>query len=304
MIERDDELTERLRSLDPAAIDPPPAPGTSRYHDLEDTIMANIAPTDVSAAATARATGDLDQPTSRRRRSLLLAAVAAIAVLAATGLALAPGSTPSAVATVRTAAQNNATVQTFRVTFASEDFDFLPGGSATAEVDGNDLHLVADDQELIRIGDTEWFSEGGEFQSSPATETFAPFGEASAQVIAAALASELVTDEGQEVLNGTATTRYRIELDDASRAALSEVPPRAQFWFTAETSESAEVMVDDEGNEVTGPTERSGFLEDADAITIWVADELIHQIEVSTGSNQFVFTFFDFGADITITPPR
>lgn len=63
-------------------------------------------------------------------------------------------------------------------------------------------------------------------------------------------------------------------------------------------------MIDDEGNEVPVPAGRSGFLEDADALVIWVADDLIHQIEVSTGSTQFTITFYDFGADITITPPQ
>jgi len=303
MIERDDELDERLRSLDPAAIDPPPRSGTTRYHDIEEIIMVNIEHADVSDASGNRVARTRERFRRPRRRSLLLAAVAGIGLLAAIGVALAPGSTSGAVATVRAAAQNNAEVETFRVRFASEDLDFLPGGSATAEVDGNDVHMVAGDLELIRIGDTEWLSDGGDFQSAPSAEIFAPFGEASAQVISAALTSDQVTEEGDETLDEITTTRYRIELDEAARAALADVPARAQYWFTAETSESAEVVIDDEGNEVPVSAGRSGFLEDADAIAIWVADDLIHQIEVSTGSNQFTVTFFDFGADITITPP-
>jgi hypothetical protein len=49
---------------------------------------------------------------------------------------------------------------------------------------------------------------------------------------------------------------------------------------------------------------RFGFLEDATSIDVWVADGLIHQIAVDSGSSHFTCTFHDFDADIAIRPPR
>ena len=304
MSERDDELIDLLQSLDPAAIDAPPEPGSIRYDHIEETIMTNIGSTTPTDSPIPKRDAT-EQPASRRRPLILIAAAAALAALTGVGLLLAPTSTSGAEATVRAAAANSAEVTDFRIVLTSDDLAFVPGGEAAADIDGENVHMVAGDQEFIRVGDTEWFRDGGgEFQSAPAADVFAPFGEASAQVVSAALASEQVAEEGSDTLHGTETVRYRIQIDENAREALAEVPSQAQRWFIAETSESAEVMIDEDGNEVPVTAGRSGFLEDADAITIWVADDLIHQIEVSTGSTQFTFTFFDFGADITVTPPE
>jgi len=58
------------------------------------------------------------------------------------------------------------------------------------------------------------------------------------------------------------------------------------------------------GEESTGEVIRVGFLEDADSITIWIADDLVHQISVNEGATQFTHTFSDFGDDITISAPE
>ncbi len=302
MTDRDEELIEHLQSLDPTGIDAPPAPGSTRYDHIKETIMTNIEPSSPPTPPSQQP-ATAEQRPSPPRLLLVGAAAVAVVLVAAVGLFATGNSTPSAAAAVRAAAQNSADIETFRMTFTSDDLAFLPEGSATGAVDGNDVHLVAGDMEMIRIGDTEWFGQGGQFQSGPA-EVFTPFAEASSQVITAALASDDVTEEGAQILSGIETVRYRIELDDASREALANVPAQSQYWFTAETSESAEVTFDDDGNEVVVSAGRSGFLEDADAISLSIADDLIHQIEVSTGTTQFTITFFDFGADITITPPN
>lgn len=297
MSERDDEIAELLPSLDPAAIDAPPEPGSIRYDHIEDTIMTNIGSTTPTDLPPPEPSTPALAGTSRRL--ILLGAAAALVAVVGLGLLLAPTSTSGAEATVRTAAENSAEVTDFRIIFASDDFDFVPGGEAMVDIDGENVHMIAGDQEYIRFGDTEWFGEGGEFQSAPVVETWTPFGQASAEVVSAALSSEQVDDEGSETIRGTETTRYRIELDQPAREALAEVPSQSQYWFIAEGEEDAEF--DESGTEVPG--QRYGFLEDAEVITIWVADELIHQIEVSTETTTFAFTFFDFGADITVTPP-
>ena len=305
MIDRDDELTELLGPLDPVAVDPPPEPGSTRHRHIEDNVMNTTTRHEQPDPSVKGEATAADPDRSRRRSWSLMATAAAVAaVVAAVGLLVIPASTPTAEAAVRTAAENHAALIDFRMTLTSDDLAFLPGGSATAAIDGTNVHMVAGDQEYIRFGDTEWFGQGGRFESSSVEEYWTPFGEASAQVIAAALASNQVTDAGSETLDDVETTRYRIQLDDASRSALADVPSSAQYWFTAETSESAEVLIDEDGNEVPVSAGRTGFLEDAEAIVIWVADDLVHQIEVSTGSTQFTFTFSDFGADITVTPPE
>jgi len=208
--------------------------------------------------------------------------------------------TPAGAEAIRAAATNTSDATDFRIMMVTDGHSFIPGGRADGEVDGTSVRLVAGDLEFVRIGDTEWLGQGGSFESQPAVETFAPFGEASEAVISAALESGDVEDLGEERLDGVpdgvTATHYSIGVDDDARAALAEVPPTSQFWFVGETEQ--EVPLGDSEDAF-----RAGFLEDADRIDVWIADGLVHRIAVADGDTSFVYTFYDFGAEITIVAP-
>lgn len=286
MSEHNDPLLDRLRAMDPTLSDPPPAMGSTRLTSIKEHAMHTL-----DSSAESRST--------RGFRARWLASAAAVVVLVAVGAALlSPRSTDGAAATVRAAAANTGAATEFRVTMVTDGHSFIPGGRAVGEVDGSSMRLVAGDLELVRIGDVEWIGRGGSFQAQPAEDDFVSFGEASAAVISAALASDDATDLGDERLDGEVTRHYVVGLDEASRAALADVPSSAQYWFVGAVEE--EVAIGD------SPTEprRFGFLEDADRIEVWVADGLIHRIFVAEGGASFTYTFFDFGANITISPPE
>ncbi len=282
-----------LEAADPVLSDPIPTVGSTRFTSIKENAMTGTATS--KQAVPERG----NHRSSRRpiRRSRLLAGAAAILVALVVGASLPiPGSTSSAAADVRAAVANSAAIRDFRVTLVSEGLGF-PGGRAEGEVDGENLHLVAGSLEFYRVGDTEWIGQNGVFQSMPNTEQFDPFGEASAAVLTAALASDEVDDLGEEALDGVVTTRYVIRIDGAAQEALAAVPPTSQYWFIGNVSE--EVVEDESDRE----PRRFGFLEDAESIDVWVADGLIHRIAVESGLSPFTWTFSDFGEDITITPP-
>lgn len=285
MTNQDDPLLGRLNAIDPTLSDPPPATGSARFTSIKEHAMRDLKP------QTER------RPDLSNRNRILITAAVMIALVALGATLLNVGSTTSAAATVRAAADNTAEATDFRVTMVAPDGS-IPGGRAEGEVDGSSMRLVAGDLEFVRIGETEWLGDGGSFQSQTSQEQFAPFGEASAQVVSAALASEDVTDLGTVEVRGTETRHYAIGLDDSSRSALADVPSNAQFWFVGEVEE--EVPVDGS----TADPRRFGFLENADQIDVWLANGLIHQISVTDGDDSFTFTFYDFGGDITITPPE
>ncbi|MFT7602218.1 MAG: hypothetical protein ACI8TP_005186 [Acidimicrobiales bacterium] len=106
-----------------------------------------------------------------------------------------------------------------------------------------------------------------------------------------------MVEEGTGTLNGIETTRYAIEIDDNARAAFAALQTDSLVRFVEEVDE--EVPAD--GSQ---PLNRSGFLDDADSLIIWLADDRIHQISVDSGSSQFTHTFLDLGQDIVVTPPN
>lgn len=235
-------------------------------------------------------------PRRRRRIPQLAVAAAAAGALGIGALALLPGDTPEAVAAVQSAAEKTSEVTDFRMTMVTDGPNIIPGGRGEGEVDGDNVRLVAEGLEFLRVDGTDWTNEGDGFQSQPSTDVFLPFDEASEAVLTAALTSEDVTDRGTEDIRGVSATRYEIAIDDTARDALGGVPPEAQYWFVSNVEE--EVSAGDDGEPVS---RRSGFLEDAGQIDVWVADGLVHRISVD---GDFTLTFYDFGADITITAPE
>lgn len=297
------ELMNRLARLDPVLSEASPTVDSPQLITLKEHIMSSTEsfnpnqPRDQRAAA-----GEPARP--RRRRLRLLAgagSVAAAGLLAVT--LIGPGASVAAADQIRAAADNTSELTDFRIHMVSND-GFFPAGEATAEVDGDSFRMTSGNFEMIGVGTTEWILADGEvvevntFSADEAVD-IAPYAESSAAVITAALASASITDAGTETLNGVETTRYDIEMDDAAQAALAAVPSANLEWFAQAVDEDVEA-----GEEGVISDVRSGYLEDADALSIWIADDLVHRIAVTTGSTQFTHTFFDFGADITVSAPE
>lgn len=300
-----DELMDRLTRLDPVAMDAPPEIGSLRYVQSKEQAVSNnnMSNNNMSNNNMSTTSPNLASKVTPLRRSkeprFAFAAAAVIAAVVAMTLVLPGGGQASAAVAVREAAANSADITALRIEMESTNLGFVAGGQATIEVDGQDVRLIAPGVEYYLIDDVTTVVVDGRVIETDATgESIAPYGESSRLVIDAALQSDDVTDHGIEIINGAETTRYVVQIDANAHDALADVPSVNLIWFTEETEEDISVT--------DGQTEtfRSGFLEDADTLTIWIADDLIHRISVDSGSTQFTHTYYDFNADITIALPE
>ena len=246
-----------------------------------------------------------ETPLHGRRRSstrwTIAAAIAAVLGAVVVFSILPTGGASDAAAAVRAAAANTGDESSFRVAITIEDSD---GSSQTgsAEVDGPDLHIESQSrsadgavhsESYTIIDDTIWTTVEGVTTSARVkpNDRLAPIAAASESVVTAALQGSRVTDLGTEILNGAESTRYQMELDDTSRAALgalrSPVGPNVLAWFELE------------------------YPEYVTTLDLWVSDGLILKIQVvsdyGNGSARCcpisTTEFSDFGAEISIQPP-
>jgi hypothetical protein len=90
---------------------------------------------------------------------------------------------------------------------------------------------------------------------------------------------------GTENVDGAESTHYRITPDARSRAALAQLKPGELAWFSLDLEAPAAV----------------------DFIDVWVADEIIHRIDIRFAQDFFLAStsnrYFDFGANVLISPP-
>jgi hypothetical protein len=288
---RDDELLSRLEQLDPTLVEAPPAPGSARHTSILEHAM--------SLATDPTTTTDVD-PARRHRRwpRLAVAAAAAAAVAAAALLLPQPGSGDSASAAVRDAAATMADITNLRAALHFES------GEEITDVDlavaGNDLQaeqdmLTKDDGEHTRYRsvvvddidyETSWENGVEHTQAEPLGVNYdiTPFGEASAAVVDAALEGADVEKVGTEDVRGVATTHYRVSLAEAGESALAKLPRAARNWFDLTFDE------DHISGDVT--------------FDIWVdSDDLIRRFDTAYSGTTMSIEYFDFDADITITPP-
>ncbi|MDP9799441.1 hypothetical protein J2S43_007953 [Catenuloplanes nepalensis] len=285
MPDHDDVTMALLRSLDPAAAEEPPAPGSARYDEILRRAKGGAPAAPVHKRAL-----------RRRPLAWMTAATTAVAASVVTVLALGgTGAVPSPFAPVASAttahqavllaADATADVPSLRTSGVMVHEDGVRSTSAT-EVSGGDFKLVwwigtvtvtsyvidgkwwerASDDPGLRTGETD----GGPY--------LAPFGESTRAVVRTALDGTQVQDLGGEVVRDAQTTHYRVELNTASRAALSKLPDLQRAWFNLENP-----------GEVT-------------SIDVWVAGDLIHRISV-VGLTSSTIDFYDFGAPITIAVP-
>lgn len=284
MTARDDELMQALSSADPVRSDPPPVEGSTRYHSiLEETMRTDAIPGHTP-------TNMRDQSRSRRwsgRRLALTAAAAVVVAAVVTVGVLQPGHESSAVAAVRTAAINTGDIESLRATVKVQYADGS-SSSTLGEMNGRDVRIeteqvsvdgTVDNQTLIVVGETGWETSNGITTPQPIGDRLVRFADASEAVLEAALKAAGVTDLGSENVGGIKATHYQIELDDASQAALAGLTPGELAWFELEYPDSVTL------------------------IDVWVADNLVHRIQVESEDSTSVTDFFDFGAAITIAAP-
>jgi len=295
-----DPLLAALAAIDPTVTDPPPAPGSTRDHQILERAMTATAvpptPTDDDIVV------PVDRRVPRRTRRLLALAGAGVAAtvvaIVAVTVAGAPGDRPDPVAALTEAAEVTGDVDSLRVHGVYVD----EGGTRTldVEVDGRDYRLRTHSEPghvdaepdgsdgsgewTITIGDQQWSDEDPEPITIPDELRNVPFPEASRAVVQAALEGAEVTDEGTEDVGGVEATHYRIDLGAPGVAALRALAPNQVAMFELE------------------------YPEHVTSLDVWVADDLIrriaHTFEEAGATGSVVLDYSDFGADITIEPPR
>jgi hypothetical protein len=285
----DDEVVELIARLDPARHEQPPAPGSDRYRAILETA------TGLSVDAPTAIDGD---PASvgaarRHRRRWLRAVGVAAASLAATGAVVVWqfGDGPTTAGAVRSAAQALGDVTSYEGQRTHEQ----PGVSVetdTLRVDGDDFEFVSEtrfvDGRVERFAVTvvdgiHYVSEDDEPVASPLRPgdgLDGSYADASAALVGAALDGSDVTEAGSQTISGVLTTRYDIALTARSIDALSSLTPEQLAWFDL-----------DDPNQV-------------DQLSVWIADDHIHRIEIAHSDGATTRTAFsNLNDDITITPP-
>jgi len=289
---RDDELLAQLEQLDPTRSEAPPSPGSPHYISiLEHAMNLTLEPEHELDTETL--------PSRRRTRRWMMVAAAAACVVAVTAgaVVLRPGHEPSAEAAVNEAAAALAEVSSLRANLHFEDDDDV--SDVTVEAAGHDrkvvqeMRAVGSDQtdtfRWIVVDGTEYYTatyDGHEQTTAGPLDPnyeLAPFGEASSAVVDAALEGSDAEEIGTEDVRGVQATHYRIHLAQPAQSALAALPRAQRGWF------DLSFEVDYHAEDVT--------------IDIWVADDIVRRISVSSPAGTLSAEYFDFNADITITPP-
>lgn len=310
----DEEALNALADLDPAQADPPPASGSPRHRQILERAMSdqlsNTNPNPQRSEPTERA-GGTDGPgpaspiaatTARgrphRARWLALAGAAAVVSVIVGVIVLAEPDRPvTPVAALTAAATKTGQVTTLRLSGTDDAGGENPRTTVTGEIDGADYttrFVDTDPQTGERstsrttvIGNRRW-DTGTDGQTTvktePSAQRNAPYPSSSEVVVKAALKGATVTDLGKEEVRGTETTHYRIALGPSGIRALGELTPSQLARFELEYPQGV-----------------------AD-LDVWVADDLIRRIHVRQkdefNGTETITEFYDFGADITIRPPK
>jgi hypothetical protein len=285
----DDDFVELIARLDPARHEQPPAPGSDRYRAILETA------TGLSVDAPTAIDGDPASVGAARRHRRRWGRVAGVAAasLAATGAVVVWqfGDGPTTAGAVRSAAQALGDVTSYEGQRTHEQ----PGVSVetdTLRVDGDDFEFVSEtrfvDGRVERFAVTvvdgiHYVSEDDEPVASPLRPgdgLDGSYADASAALVGAALDGSDVTEAGSQTISGVLTTRYDIALTARSIDALSSLTPEQLAWFDL-----------DDPNQI-------------DQLSVWIADDHIHRIEIAHSDGATTRTAFsNLNDDITITPP-
>lgn len=287
MTAADDELLRALTDADPTRLDQPPAKGSERYLSILEVAMRKETAHE-TVESSPRKGGARSHLRLIPRPALVAAAVLLIALLAATIVVLRPGNEANAFATVQAAAVKTGKVERLRATLSIE---YVDGSSSITqgEMNGQDARIdtrsLSTDgsaflESIVVIGDQMWEAEdnGDPITITPG-ERLAPFANSCEAIMGAALETKAVSTEGSESIRDVSAKHYGIVLDSASRAALAKLSPGELAWFELE------------------------YPEDVNRLDVWVADGLVHRLVVESTLGKATVDFYDFDADISITPP-
>lgn len=290
---REDELIELLEQLDPARSEEPPAPGSARYTAMREQAM-RTSTTPIQGSAPDSTTPTPQPRSPRRRRFVAAAAAAAVAVAVGVGVQR-PGNEPSAEATIAAAAAELAQVTSLRADIRFDN-DVFRTGRSTHAISGHDYDSVweetTDDgavetERIVTVDDVEYRTDStGQTTAQPVDNTTdgGTFAESSAAVVTAALEDADVDEVGSEEIRGVDATHYRIEIPDVRESALAALDTG---WFDL----------------ITADENPDGLDQDV-TVDIWVADGLVRRFAISSPDYGYEsMEFYDFNADITITPP-
>ncbi len=276
------ELTE-LRKVDPALRDAPPAPGSVRYDTiLERAMSLQTATTNTNASTNA----PMQRPPRSRRWMGWAAAGTGVAASVLATVVVLGGDSTSASAAVLAAAERTEKVVSLRGTTQTQD-NTGKTTTTTMEANGADMKIVTKDTigtvTTTILGDIgyESTSDGQPPRTSPmsADERLAPFADAAANVVQAALDGGEVTDKGTEQVRGADARHYQVTLTAQSRKALAALPATQTAWFEVEDAQK-----------IT-------------SIDIWTAGDLIRRIAVAQPELRTTSEFYDFGQPVTVTKP-
>jgi hypothetical protein len=288
---KNQRLMDRARKIDPV---PPEAfRELAQSPDAQETLSAilSTSPDDAPKEMPAKREPRIARP----RLQFGFAAGAALLLVAVGTVILVPGGVTTAEAKVRAAAVALGETESLRATIEQ----VYPNGDVvtfTGEFQGADGRQMAtqvsadgtrSEWEIINIGDTEWMVTDERVSSEHRTpeQRLSPFAEASSAVVSAVLEGGDVEEVGTENVDGAESTHYRITPDAGSRAALAQLKPGELAWFSLDLEAPAAV----------------------DFIDVWVADEIIHRIDIRFAQDFFLAStsnrYFDFGANVVISPP-
>ena len=309
----DDELGALIGSLDPTRTDAPPARGSTRHHSILETAMSTHSTdshttdrhttdrhTTDRHAAEPDPSGDgsvpLDPHRHDPRRSgpgrWLLGVAAAALVLGAVGGAVllrsGDDSTPADTTSARPTTVHEEIVS-LRGEVTTTPNDGSGTSRSTLRVHGNDRETTStrtypdghtESATRILIGGTEYETiEGVTTRRAVPVEEPAPFSMSSAMVLKTLRGNSTVVESREVDWDGGTATRLELEPTAQLAPALSTLPAGVLAWFELE------------------------YPAEVESVTLWVTDQVIRQIEVTTAQLITRSTFSDFNADIEITPP-
>lgn len=301
MTDPDDRLLDELAALDPTGTDAPPTPGSVRHTETLERAMTTTR-SDEDQQPDLRPHVDDGHRSARRWKPRVLAAsvVAAIVIGAVTVLVtLEPDRELTPAAAVTEAADRTGDELTLRSEFRQDDdaggLSIIRsehrGGDvrrrfSAVDAQGEERNDVESDEVTTFIGDTGWIVDGDEITEVdvPRDERNAPYAVASAAIVDAAVTESTVTEVGEEDVRGTATTHYRIDLDEAAIRRLEALPTNQRSGFELE------------------------YPSNVRSLDVWIGDGYLRRIRViqefeGPDSPGTTVEFYDFGAAITIEPP-
>jgi len=301
MTDHDDDLLHQLAALDPTSTEAPPAPGSSRHDEiLERAMTASDVPTP-STGPTEVPLGPDPIPVGRRAwPGRVLVALAAAVVLVVAVVVVDPfGSSRPASATqvIRSAATTTGEALTLRSEYRQDDdqggLSVIRSEHRGADVarryfrvdaSGHERPGGDSDEAIVYIGEHGWLADGTRIDV-PRSQRNAPYAPSSAAIVRAAVTPSTTTEIGPDDVRGQAAVHYRIRLDAAAIRRLSALPVNQRSGFELE------------------------YPSNVRSLDVWVGGghllriRVLQDFEPQDGVGTTV-EFYDFGADIHITPPR